>query len=286
MTQILKSLFISGYPLLCIGGLYLAYDQYMHQYPWAALGLMLISLTMPLFLAKLFLTNTARTDKVLLSYSALVGIGTLILTFAMISGRAESIALLGYALAFGWFLYLRWYSTFSTRKTTVLNKGQRLPRLEFEYEDGCPTNSDNFRGYKSILLFYRGNWCPLCMAQIKEIADSYKVLKAKGIQTILISPQPHSQTKKLADKYDVDFKFLVDKDNKVARQLDIVSENGLPAGLQLLGYSSDTVLPTVILVDEHGLIIHSDLTENYRVRPEPDELMGYFNEGHRGYVWS
>jgi len=35
-------------------------------------------------------------------------------------------------------------------------------------------------------------------------------------------------------------------------------------------------MPTIILTDENGSIIHSDLTSNYRVRPELLELLAYF----------
>ena len=67
--------------------------------------------------------------------------------------------------------------------------------------------------------------------------------------------------------------FLVDKDNRAAKALDILSENGTPTGLELLGYDSDTVMPTVLITDEKGKIIFADLTDNYRVRPEPDTFI-------------
>ena len=286
MTQTLKSLFITGYPALCIVGLFLSWDQFMHQYIWAGLGLLLISMTMPLFLAKLFLTFTPRTTASLTRYTLQVVVGTLLLSYALLFGKGEMIGAFGLLLAIGWFFYIHWYSTFKMAETPLLKKGQRLPTLLFENEDGGVVSSESFKGYKNILIFYRGNWCPLCMCQIQEIADTYKDLQAKGIETILISPQPHSQTKKLAAKHKVDFKFLVDKDNAVATQLNIAVKNGLPTGMQLLGYNSDTVRPTVILINEHNVIIHSDLTENYRVRPEPKELMSYFSDGYTAFVGS
>ena len=286
MNQSLKSLFITLYPVLCVLGLYLSWDQFVHQYIWAGLGLLLISMTMLGFLAKLFLTFTPRTTKDLTRYTIQVGVGILLLSYALLTGQGEKIGAFGFVLAIGWLLYIRWYSTFNKRDSTLLRKGQRLPRLLFENEDGSVVDSESFKGYKSILIFYRGNWCPLCMAQIKEIANTYKTLKAKGIETILISPQPHSQTRKLAKKHNVDFRFLVDKDNAVATQLEIAVKNGLPTGMQLLGYDSDTVLPTVILINEHSVIIHSDITENYRVRPEPDDLMTYFSDEYTAYVGS
>ncbi len=41
-------------------------------------------------------------------------------------------------------------------------------------------------------------------------------------------------------------------------------------GLQTLGYNKDTVIPTVIITDKDGKLIYVDLTDNYRVRPEPE----------------
>ena len=111
------------------------------------------------------------------------------------------------------------------------------------------------------------------MAQIKEIAAQYQQLADHGVQIVLISPQPHKHTRKLAQRFDVPFIYLVDSGNKVARQLKLLARNGLPFGMQLLGYDSDTVMPTVIITDDEGKIIFADLTDNYRVRPEPETFM-------------
>ena len=111
------------------------------------------------------------------------------------------------------------------------------------------------------------------MAQIKEIAAQYEELDKLGVNTVLISPQPHRQTKHLADKFNLNFHFLVDYKNKVARQLDIFAKNGIPAGFQVLGYDSDTVMSTVVITNREGKIIFADLTGNYRVRPEPDTFL-------------
>lgn len=43
-------------------------------------------------------------------------------------------------------------------------------------------------------------------------------------------------------------------------------------GMQVLGYESDSVLPTVLLTDTQGLIVFSDQTDNYRVRPELKDI--------------
>ena len=94
----------------------------------------------------------------------------------------------------------------------------------------------------------------------------------------MISPQSHRHTKSLAKKFDVGFHFLVDVQNKVAKQLRIDAENSLPFGLQVFGYENDTVLPTVLITNSKGKIIFADLTDNYRVRPEPATFLRILDE--------
>jgi len=173
----------------------------------------------------------------------------------------------------GFQLYNRWYSDLDRKESSLLAEGQALPEFTVYQTNGSEFKSTEFNGSPALILFYRGNWCPLCMAQIREIAAQYKEMADKGIKIALISPQPESHSKKLSDKFDVPFLFLVDKDNVAAEQLNIAMRNGLPLGMEVLGYDGDTVLPTAVFVDKKGKIIYSDQTSNYRVRPEPEEYL-------------
>jgi len=111
------------------------------------------------------------------------------------------------------------------------------------------------------------------MAQIKEVATQYKKLSSLGAKVVLCAPQPEKNTQALADKFDVPFIFLTDVDNRAAKALGIEMKNGLPAGMEMLGYEKDTLYPTVIITDATGSIIYSDLTNNYRIRPEPEDFI-------------
>ena len=272
MNQFLKSLFISTYPVVCLVGTVKAVLLY-EAHTMAAIGLFMMSTQFLIFLGRLFLTKTPRTKAHLPSHSILIGIGTCIV---LLSLHTESI-LFALPLLAGWLLYLFWYSPFHNRLNPKLDVGQVLPNFVLEDYSGQEVSTDTLRGKSKILLFYRGNWCPLCTAQIDELVAEYKILKSKGIETLLISPQSQRHSKKLADKHQVNFRFLVDKDNVLAKQWQLFSEKGLPMGLQVLGYKSDTVMPTVILTDADDKIIYSDLTSNYRVRPEPSDFLPYFN---------
>jgi len=115
------------------------------------------------------------------------------------------------------------------------------------------------------------------MAQIKEVATQYKKLSSLGAKVVLCAPQPEKNTQALAGKFDVPFIFLTDVNNRAAQALGIEMKNGLPAGMEMLGYEKDTLFPTVIITDDTGSIIYSDLTNNYRIRPEPEDFIDVLN---------
>jgi len=275
IENILKSIFIAAYPFAALLILFYC-GQLFHEMGFSLenLGLLVTASVVVIFFSGLFLIPRARTDVYLKVYSFQIAIGFALSLIAYFMNLIITPQLqLSTMLSLGWMLYLLWYSRFSERNRDRLKIGERLEEFQLTDSNKKQISSKTFLGKPSIFLFYRGNWCPLCMAQIKEIAGYYKKLDELGVNTVLISPQPHAQTKKLANKYHLNFHFLVDYKNKVAKQLGIISENGIPAGFQLLGYDSDTVMPTVLITNTKGEIIFVDLTDNYRLRPEPEVFL-------------
>ena len=173
--------------------------------------------------------------------------------------------------------YIRWYSRYGTREANVA-LGESLPAVTFTNLEGKPVTVADYAGQPMVMLFFRGNWCPLCMAQIREVAAQYQSLQAQGVRVALISPQSHSQSADLAKQFQVDFEYLRDDNNQAARALGIMDAGGTPAGLEALGYDSDTVMPTVFIVDAEGRLVYQHLTDNYRVRPEPDLFIQVLRE--------
>lgn len=166
-------------------------------------------------------------------------------------------------------LYVFWYSRYGRHPDPRLDVGAKLPDFELIDMDGNAARTSELRGAPAVLLFYRGNWCPVCMAQVRELADRYEELARLGVTVWLVSPQPERRTRALAAKLGIPFRFMVDNDNRVASELGIAVNDGVPVGLPG-AYPPDTVMPTLIVANAFGTIVFSDQTDNYRVRPEPD----------------
>jgi len=168
-------------------------------------------------------------------------------------------------------LYILWYSPNGRTQVAELAVGAVFPDLEFRDLHGVVVRSTDWRGRPAIVLFYRGNWCPLCNVQVKELASGYRDIEATGARVILISPQSVDHSRDLAAKFEAPMTFLVDHGNAAARRLGIQHPGGTPLGL--VGYDSETVLPTAIVLDAAGVVRFSDQTDNYRFRPDPALFM-------------
>ncbi len=272
--NLLKSIFISNYMmLLMVIAAYAGWMLYQGGNPIAWSGVLLTAGPILTVIARLMLfKNLARTSARLPLINILGAVGVGLAVWAW-SGQGASVTALVLALA-GWgcfLLYAYWFSSYGGRQPSAkLRVGAILPDFTVKNSDGASVTSARLTDKPAILIFYRGNWCPLCIAQIKELVSRYQEISALGVRVALISPQPHANTEVLAKQFGVAFDFITDEGNAAARALGIAQTHGLPMGMQMLGYDSATVLPTVVITDQHGKVIWTHETDNYRVRPEPD----------------
>lgn len=240
----------------------------------AWLGAAAASLPLPLIMARLTLRPVPRTSDNLPLMLLLGAAGVMLCGWEQfVVGRsAWGPTLVAMAAGILLLLYVFWYSRFGRRASASLAVGAKLPQFQLVDSNGSEFRSAELAGTPAVLLFYQGNWCPLCMAQIREMADRYQDLDRLGIKVVLISSQPDAMSRELAARFELPFRFLSDEGNKLAASLDIGVGNGVPAGFRN-SYGTDTAMPTLIVCNANGTIVFSDQTDNYRVRPEPDVFL-------------
>lgn len=281
MSDRLKSIYIGFYPLVVIAVVIkslMALSADATALVWW--GALLTSLPMMgLFMRLMIMKDLARTAKSLpvLSSLALIGMALALYDWSLLGGAETGFvfAVAGFA---GFMIYNFWYSNYGRTPSDRIAVGQPLPEFTVQEADGAAVPSASFTGQPALILFYRGNWCPLCMAQIDELVALRADFEGLGVQVVLISPQPPKFSAKLAARHSQNFRFLADIDGTAARDLKLMVRNGLPLGLGLLGYSPHTVYPTVIMTDAAGSVIFADQTDNYRVRPVPETYLTIYRE--------
>ena len=242
------------------------------------LGVFLSSGALPLHLALFVaLRKAARTSAKLPSVQIVAAIGLALVIWPLISKPAStvpsaylplSLGLIGY-LAMQWYVFV--YSSYGRKPSAAIVLGQKLPDISFTNLNGAKVSIADLNGRKALLVFYRANWCALCMGQLSEVRERANALAA--VQVKFISNQGADRSRELAEKLDLPehMELLLDPDLDAAKALGIADIGGTPLGM--LGYPADTVMATVIALDEQGHVIFGDETDNYRVRPHPDAFM-------------
>ncbi|MDQ7048118.1 MAG: redoxin family protein [Enterobacterales bacterium] len=276
--NLIKSLFISLLILVLIYTNGILLDNILKQgLDKYSIALALISLPLLLFFSiVMILQNTPRTSQFLNPVIASMAAGIIVFIYLWLNDMPDMqnghyyhyLAIINILL---FALYSTWYSSLNSREKNQLNVGNKLPSFVLYHKDKAINSLDAIDEGR-VFLFYRGNWCPFCVAQIKELVKYYQSAINSGIEFIMVSPQPDSKSQALAKKFDVSFIFATDRNNQAAIKLGILHQFGLPMGMQVLGYQKDTPFPTVIRVDKEGYITFIDQTDNYRIRPSPDKF--------------
>ncbi len=167
--------------------------------------------------------------------------------------------------------YTLWYSR-QHRPAATFEVGQPLPEFPLVTVAGERITSAALAHEPHVILFYRGNWCPFCMAQVKGIAEQYRELERLGVRVALISPQRAADSEDLSRRFDAPMDFYVDTEGAAARALDIVQTGGVPVTFGG-GTNGDTVVPTIIITRADGTVAWIHHADNHRVRPEPSTFL-------------
>ena len=89
---------------------------------------------------------------------------------------------------------------------TPLLIGQTAPNSTLKTVDGAPVSLKALTMEKpTVLIFYRGGWCPYCNRQLAGLKDIENQLDELGYQILAISPETPEQlqTQKLQEKFTV-----------------------------------------------------------------------------------
>ena len=87
-----------------------------------------------------------------------------------------------------------------------------------------------------------------------------------GVRVAAISVDTPAQSAELCQESGYTFTFLSDGKREVIRQYDLVHAGGGPGG-------SDIARPAEFLVDATGTVRWVNLTEDYRIRARPEQML-------------
>ena len=130
----------------------------------------------------------------------------------------------------------------------MLQIGQKAPSFTLPDKDGRMVSLSDFLGKKVVLYFYPKDNTPGCSRQACAFASLYEGFKAKNIQVIGVSKDSVASHVKFAEKYNLPFILLSDKDLEAIKAYDVWQEK------KMCGKIGMGVVRTTFIIDEQGNI--------------------------------
>jgi len=133
------------------------------------------------------------------------------------------------------------------------------------------------KNQKSIIIFYRGGWCPYCNLHLSELQDVEADLLALGYNIIAISMDKAANLSVSKDKHKLNYKLYSDskayasKSFGIAFTVEPTEINKLKSyNMDLEASSGEThhilPVPSVFIIDENGIIKFEYVNPNYKER--------------------
>ena len=118
-----------------------------------------------------------------------------------------------------------------------LANGQQFPTITAPRVGGGEmTIPQNTEGKWTVLLFYRGHWCPYCRQQLMEFQRSLEQLHEIGAEVVALSVDPLEKAQETVTKHTITFPVLYDLDAHEIAQKIGANINEAPLFLQATGF--------------------------------------------------
>jgi peroxiredoxin len=137
----------------------------------------------------------------------------------------------------------------------------------------------------SVLVFYRGVWCPYCNIALHAYqAQLLPQLTERGIRLVAVSPQKPDGSLTMQQKHGLAFTVLSDPGNAIAGRLGILTRPSeearaaqLQLGLDLTSVNADGTdtlpMPATVILDAARTVRWIDVHPDYSTRTEPRQVI-------------
>jgi peroxiredoxin len=171
-------------------------------------------------------------------------------------------------------------------KVRPIAKGAALPDAPLRTAEDKPATLRNaVEGKPSVIVFYRGGWCPYCNRHLAELAQAESKIRAKGYRVIGVAPDLPKFIAETQAKGELPYTLYSDADAKAATALGIAFrlddatftkyKDSYKLDLETRSGATHHALPVpaVFVVNGKGKVTYVHTNPDYRKRLSVAELL-------------
>ena len=180
----------------------------------------------------------------------------------------------GYAIAgvafaaSGFFFFLTFMSGLPDQRAAVA-VGSRAPEFRALDSDGREFRLSALAGSRILLKFFRGTWCPYCVADLRLWSERRDELRALGLRLVAVSHDSVTELRDFKRKHGWDMTLVADPELEVIRRYNLKNHNFTPKR----GPFRDMAIPASVLIDADGKVLWLSQATDFRVRVRPEKVL-------------
>ncbi len=177
------------------------------------------------------------------------------------------------------------YTSFGQNEQSKILTGQKAPLFKAMDQHGKTVDSNAILEKEQlIVVFYRGQWCPLCNKHLSHLQDHVVDFKKAGARLVAISPEIPMSVEKTIDKTKAEYSILHDVDNKIMKSYGV--DFVLPAELieKYKEYDIDLTIsngnddqtlpvPATYVIGKDGIVKYVQYDPDYKNRSNAEEIL-------------
>jgi peroxiredoxin len=163
--------------------------------------------------------------------------------------------------------------------------GHSVPDVVLWDEQDEPASLAGVLGGKpTVIVFYRGGWCPFCNFQLGQLRDIQGDLTKLGVQLIAITPDPPGALRGVTRKHELQYQLLSDSDMVAAEAFGVayrLSADQIARYKKHDIFMSNTAgeprfqlpVPAIFLVNKEGVVEFTYVNPDPKIRIQPELLL-------------
>ena len=173
----------------------------------------------------------------------------------------------------------------SAEEIKPLSAGAKVPELTLQTADNKSFDlNESIRNKPTVLIFYRGGWCPYCSKHLAKLQESEPEIIKAGYQIIAISPDKPGKIRESIDKNKTNYLLLSDSKMEASKAFGIAFKLDESTIAKYKQYGIDLVdasgqshyslpVPSVFVVGTDEVIKFDYVNPDYKVRLETSKLL-------------
>jgi peroxiredoxin len=208
-------------------------------------------------------------------FDGVVVAGTLLAGARWLSNGVDAPGAVALAVGVAWFPLVRRELRIRGSEKLNLRPGDRFPSMSvLSTEGNVVTDQDLIAHAPTLLVLYRGWWCPSSRAQLDELVGAYDRLSEAGLAVYAGSVDTPSEATAMQEHVGNNVTILCAVPTSLLDAIGVRDTRGAPWYDRILfgAKQQDIAMPAAVVVDHSGTVVYAFRATSVDDRPDPNRI--------------